>query len=40
MNNGFKAFDFKSLNDTFNPNATIAINKKILVNTSIIFNNA
>ena len=34
--NGLKARSFKSLNETFNPNATIAINKHIVVILSII----
>ncbi len=34
--NGLRARYFKSLNGTFNPNATIAVNKHIVVILSII----
>lgn len=37
MNKGFNALDFKSLKETFNPSATIAISKKILVMISNTF---
>ena len=40
MNKGFNALDFKSLKETFNPSATIAISKKILVMISSTFNKA
>lgn len=38
MSKGFNALDFKSLKETFNPSATIAISKKILVMISNTFN--
>ena len=37
MSKGFNALDFKSLKETFNPSATIAISKKILVMISNTF---